>query len=239
MQSKRDLKITPRYASDRGTTILPGLQSRHSFSFGEYLEPEHVGYRSLRVINEHHLAPDQTTSEIRHHSMEILSLVLSGTLGHRDSRGTRGQLDAGDFQLMSTGRGIYHQESNPSRETTAHYLQLWIQPDEGGGDPRYVEFDIGTRRIKNSLALLASADGQFNSALIRQNAKVLFGDLGEGATIEVPDSSTYPYSWIQILSGEVALADTHLAAGDGAAIESSEFPVRGIADAEFILIRLP
>lgn len=239
MQTKPFLKINPRYAGDRGRTRLPSLLSHHTFSFGNYLDPEHVGYRSLRVINEDRLAPGKSSSEQCNHSMEILSMVMSGTLRHEDGHGYDGQLEAGDFQLMSTGRGISHRESNPSRGITAHYLQIWIQPNESGGDPRYVEFDIETRRVKDGIALLASPDGQFNSALIRQDAEVFFGELSAGTEIEIPLAHLYPYSWIQMLSGEVEIAATRLGAGDGAAIEASNFSVKAIDAAEFLLIRLP
>ncbi|MEM1443946.1 MAG: pirin family protein [Verrucomicrobiota bacterium] len=239
MATKSQLKITPRYTGDRGTTHLPWLHSRHTFSFGNYLDPDHVGFRSLRVINEDRLAPGKGVPEQNHYFMEILLVVTSGILKYEDNLGRDEQLDAGDLQLVSTGRGVSHRESNPSEDSPTHYLEIWIQSDDSVGEPRSVEIELEAHRVTNGLALLASAEGQSRSALIRQDAEVFFGDLSEGNTFEVPYAEAYPYAWIQVLSGEVEIEDTTLADGDGASIEASEFPITATENAEFLLIRLP
>ena len=171
--------------------------------------------------------------------MEILLVVTSGTLKYEDNLGMDEQLDAGDLQLVSTGRGVSHRESNPSEDSPTHYLEIWIQSNDTGVEPRSVEIELETHRVTDGLALLASAAEQSGSALIRQDAEVLFGDLSEGNTLEVPHAEDYPYAWIQVLSGEVAIEDTKLADGDGGSIEASGFPITATENAEFLLIRLP
>lgn len=238
MQTKLGLQITPRYSSDRGTTRLPWLQSRHTFSFGDYLDPDHIGFRSLRVINEDCLLPGKRSPEQNNHLMEILLVVTSGALQYDDNRGQEKQLDAGHLHLVSTGRGIAHRESNPSKETPAHYLEIWIQSDDSASDPRTVEIELETHRIADGLALLASPQEQANCAQIRQDAEVFFGDLSEKTTIAVPPVEAYPYAWIQILNGAVEIEGLSLNSGDGAAIEAPEFAINASKNSEFLLIRL-
>ncbi|MEM9015427.1 MAG: pirin family protein, partial [Verrucomicrobiota bacterium] len=171
MQTKRALKITPRYTGDRGTTRLPWLHSRHTFSFGNYLDPDHIGFRSLRVINEDCLAPGRSIPEQNHYFMEILLVVTAGTLKYEDDQGREEQLGAGDLQLVSSGRGISHRESNPSEDSPTHYLQVWIQSDGSGSDPCSVEIELEDHRVTDGLALLASSIKRSDSAVIRQDAE--------------------------------------------------------------------
>jgi len=238
MKTLPKLTIIKRASQDRGKTNISWLESQHSFSFGNYVDPEHVGFRSLRVINEDKVVPGRGFGEHPHRSMEILSYVVEGELEHKDSLGNGRVIKAGEFQYMSAGSGVLHSEFNPQADKPSHFLQIWIQPRSQGGEPRYQDFDTAERRVKNGLFLLASPDGASGSAEIRQDAQVHFGDLATGATLEVPENKSYPFAWVQVIKGSVRIEDTDLAAGDGAAIEGSQFAIEGTEDAEFILFRL-
>lgn len=170
--------------------------------------------------------------------MEIFSYVIDGALEHKDSLGNGRFIKAGEFQYMSAGTGVLHSEFNPQTDAPTHFLQIWIQPAEQGGEPRYQDFDTTERRIKNGLVLLASPDGEAGSTMIRQNAQVHFGDINKDNTIKVTDDEKYPYAWVQVIKGEIEVESTELAAGDGASIEGSEFAIKGTKDAEFLLFRL-
>ena len=233
-----DIQIKKRPSEERGLTNIGWLDSRHSFSFGGYADPRHVGFRSLRVINEDRVAPGKGFGEHPHRSMEILSYVVEGELEHKDSLGNGRVIKAGEFQYMSAGSGVLHSEFNPQPDKPTHFLQIWIQPREQGGEPRYQDFDTVEKRVKNGLFLLASPDGEKESAAIRQDAQVHFGNLVADATIEIPEDDHYPFAWIQVIKGGIKIGNTDLFAGDGAAIESSTFAIKGIQAAEFILFRL-
>lgn len=244
MKTTQEIQISKRPSSERGRTRIGWLDSRHSFSFGEYIDEKHAGFRSLRVINEDIVAPGKGFGTHPHRSMEILSYVIDGELEHKDSLGNGRIIKAGEFQYMSAGSGVLHSESNPLKDKPAHFLQIWIQPNESGGEPRYRDFDTTQKRVKNGLFLLASADGESGSAEIRQDAQIQFGDVAEGASIPVSADTKYPYSWLQVVKGSVAIdgADgaegTDLEAGDGAAITGYAFNIHGTTDAEFILFHL-
>lgn len=232
------IKLSKRPSEDRGVTHIGWLDSKHSFSFGGYMNPNHMGFRSLRVINEDRVAPGKGFGEHPHQSMEILSYVVDGQLEHRDSMGNGRVTKAGEFQYMSAGSGVSHSEFNPQSDKPTHFLQIWIQPRESGGKPRYKDFDITEKRIKNGLSLLASPDGESGSAEIRQDAQVYFGDVGSGAIIKVPADEKYPYAWVQVISGAVEIEAVALAAGDGVAIEGNQFAIKGVEDSEVLLFRL-
>jgi len=238
MKTIDDIKIKKRPSEERGKTNIGWLDSKHSFSFGRYADPEHVGFRSLRVINEDKVAPGKGFGEHPHRSMEILSYVVDGELEHKDSMGNGRVIKAGEFQYMSAGSGVLHSEFNPQPDKSTHFIQIWIQPREQGGMPRYSDFDTAEKRVKDGLFLLASPDGESDSAAIRQDAQIHFGDITAGKTIEVQADNHYPYSWIQIIKGTVHIAENKFAAGDGAAIEGSAFKINGSEDSEFILFRL-
>ncbi len=232
--------INVRKSEERGKTNIGWLDSRHSFSFGNYHDPEHMGYRSLRVINEDKVEPGQGFGTHPHRSMEILSYVVEGSLEHKDSMGNGRVIRAGEFQYMSAGDGVMHSEFNPSPDEKVHFLQIWIQPREKGGEPRYRDFDTASRRQTNGLALLASPDGAQDSAEIRQDAQIYFGHLEPGKSILVPGGSPYPYAWLQLIRGRVEISgETVLDAGDGACTELPDFTVTAAdAESEFILFRL-
>ena len=230
--------MSKRSSEDRGKTNIGWLDSRHSFSFGGYMDPAYVGFRNLRVINEDTVAPGKGFGKHPHKSMEILSYVVAGELEHKDSMGNGRVITAGESQYMSAGSGVSHSEFNPQPDKPTHFLQIWIQPSEHGGEPRYQDFDTAEKRIKNGLLLLASPDGKNGSAEIRQNVQVCFGDLESNAAIDVPPDESYPYAWVQVIKGGIKIEDTDLDAGDGVAIEGSAFTIKGTETAEFLLFRL-
>ena len=183
MNAIHNIQVTRRPSEERGLTDIGWLDSRHSFSFGGYADPKYVGFRSLRVINEDKVAPGKGFGEHLHRSMEILSYVVDGALEHKDSLGNGRVIKAGEFQYMSAGSGVLHSEFNPQSDKPTHFLQIWIQPREQGGEPRYRDFDTAEKRIKNGLFLLASSDGEQDSAAIRQDAQIHFGDLAAEAPL--------------------------------------------------------
>lgn len=238
MTTTPNLHIQKRPSAQRGVTNLGWLNSRHSFSFGDYIDESFVGFRSLRVINEDFVAPGKGFGTHPHRSMEILSYVVDGELQHKDSLGNGRTIRTGEFQYMSAGSGVLHSEFNPQADKPVHFLQIWIQPRTQGGAPRYRDFNTQEKRVKNGLFLLASPDGEADSAEIRQDAQILFGDLSAGASLAVSEDKKYPYSWVQIIKGTVEIGGITLEAGDGAAIQEPAFSIQGNSEAEFLLFRL-
>ncbi len=238
MKPINTINIEKRASQERGETNIGWLSSKHSFSFGGYMDPMYVGFRNLKVINEDKVAPGKGFGNHPHRSMEIFSYVVEGELAHKDSLGNGRVIKAGEFQYMSAGSGVSHSEFNPQADKPTHFIQVWIQPSEQGGDPRYQDFDTSAKRVKNSLFLMASPDGREDSAAIRQNAQIYFGDLESGAAIDLPIDDNYPYAWIQMIKGEISIEDVNFEAGDGAAIEGNAFTINGTKDAEFLLFRL-
>jgi len=156
-----------RNAEQRGSANFGWLQSRHSFSFGRYYDPAHMGFSALRVINDDWVAPGAGFDTHGHRDMEIISLVLEGSIAHRDSTGQIATLPAGEYQLMSAGRGIMHSEFNANPDKPLRFLQIWIEPNEAGGEPGYQQ---KTFAASNGLSLIASPDGVQGSLKIRQHA---------------------------------------------------------------------
>jgi len=234
------IKVTKRPAEDRGRTEIGWLRSRHTFSFGEYYDPGHAGYRSLRVINDDIVEPGQGFGTHPHRDMEILSYVIAGALEHQDSMGNGRTIRAGQLQYMSAGTGVRHSEFNPSATDPVHFLQIWIEPSQTDGEPAYADMDTNTLKLKqdNALALFASPDGRDGSVAIRQDAQIHFGRMRAGASIPVPHDAAHAYGWIHVISGSVALGDNVFGPGDGGAVEGSEFEIRCADDAEFLLFRL-
>jgi len=232
------LSIKVRKAEDRGKANFGWLDSKHSFSFGEYYDPNHMGFRSLRVINDDHVSAGQGFGSHPHKNMEIFSYVIDGQLKHEDSLGNGRTIQAGEFQYMSAGSGIMHSEFNPADET-AHFLQIWIQPKELGGTPRYAELDSKQLDHTQDLVLFASADGRDNSIQIRQNADIYFGKIAKDATSTL-GKSDYSGTWIQMIKGELLIENELLSPGDGASIENAkqDLTLEAKADSEFLLFRL-
>jgi hypothetical protein len=206
-----------RLNEDRGHANHGWLDTHFTFSFANYYDPEHIGFRALRVINEDFIAPGMGFGTHPHKDMEILSYVLSGELGHKDSLGSGGVVRHGDVQFMSAGTGIRHSEANPSSTETTHMLQIWLLPNQNGLDPKYEQktFPIDTQ--PNRLHLIASRDGRYGSFIIRSDAEVYAGKLDGGTTVD--QTLTGNHGWVQVAAGEVTVNGKTLQAGDGLAID--------------------
>jgi len=207
--------ITLRKSSERGHADHGWLQSRHSFSFADYHDPEHMGFGNLRVINEDRIAPGSGFGAHGHRDMEIVSYVLSGELAHRDSLGTGAAIRPGDVQRMSAGRGVQHSEFNNAPNATTHFLQIWIEPSERGIAPGYEQqhFDDAAKRGK--LRLVASPDGSDGSVTIHANASILAALVDGDERIERaldPRRKTY----VHVVRGSVEVNGQRLDAGDAA-----------------------
>ena len=211
-----DLQI--RRADERGRADHGWLLARHSFSFADYYEPAHLGFRALRVINEDVIAPGRGFGTHPHRDMEIFSYVLAGALEHKDSLGNGRIIRPGQIQLMSAGRGVTHSEFNPSRTDPAHLLQIWLQPRARGLAPRYHEWQPAAGQIDAPKVLLISADGREGSAVIQQDADIYRVLLKPGQTA-THDLRAGRGAWLQVVRGALTLDGTPLAAGDGASTE--------------------
>ncbi len=230
--------VTVRRSADRGQTTFDWLDSRHTFSFGDYHDPEHRGFRTLRVINEDVIRGGGAFAEHPHRDMEIFSYLLAGRLAHADSMGNRRVLAPGEIQLMSAGRGVTHSEANPDPGTAAHLLQIWIFPDARGYAPRYTEWRPDPKRADAAKTLVISPDGREGSAVIRQDANVWRLKLAAGRSV-THDLGAGRGLWLQVMRGSVALNGTSLAAGDGASLETAgAAEIRATADAEALLFDL-
>lgn len=230
--------ITIRRGDDRGHFDHGWLDTHHTFSFGGYHDPEQMGFRTLRVINEDRVQPGQGFGTHGHRDMEIISYVLEGALEHRDSLGNGSVLRAGDFQRMSAGTGVEHSEFNPSDTEPVHFYQIWLRPSVKGLTPSYEEWHRPEPTEAMGLRLVASSDGRDGSLTIHQDALVYLAGLGEGEplehTIEVGRSA-----WIQVLRGSIRIEDETLNAGDGSAVtEALNVAIRGESNAEIMLFDL-
>ena len=231
------MKVSKRPAEARGTTRFDWLDSRHSFSFGEYHDPDHMGFRALRVINDDWIEPGRGFGQHPHRDAEILSYVLEGRLQHRDSMGNGSVIAAGDLQYMSAGNGVLHSEFNPSNHERAHLLQIWILPDQRGGAPRYAERRLGEVK-PNALTLLFAGNPRDGAVGIRANADVYVGKLGAGERIAHRTSADRGV-WLHQIAGTIEVGGETLGPGDGAAIEDADaIEIASRSGAEFLLFDL-
>lgn len=227
--------ITLRRSADRGRADHGWLDSRHTFSFADYYDPQQMGFRSLRVINEDRVAPGMGFGTHPHRDMEIISYVLEGKLEHRDSMGTGSVIQPGDVQRMSAGTGVTHSEFNGSKTEGVHFLQIWIVPAERGIKPSYEQKTFSEADKRGRLRLVASPDGRDGSVTIHQDASLY------AAVLEAGNAVTHPlakgrHGWVHVASGSVSLNGQKLAAGDGAAIsEESELRLEGLEKADVLL----
>ncbi len=232
------MNITIRKSEERGHANHGWLNSKHTFSFADYYDPAHMGYRTLRVINDDRVAAKQGFGTHPHSNMEIFSYVISGQLQHEDSMGNGRVIQAGEFQYMSAGAGVYHSEFNPGEEE-AHFLQIWIQPNQKGGAPKYAELDTKALSSQDGLTLFASSDGREGSVQMRQEAEIYFGKAPAGQTLTVP-ASALDGVWIHLISGALTIDGHTIHPGDSLSIDDAQdgFPLSVDQDAEFILFRL-
>ena len=215
--------ITIRKASERGRASHGWLESRHTFSFGDYYDPLHMGFRALRVLNEDIVQPAKGFAEHSHRDMEIISYVLEGALEHRDSMGNGSVIVPGDVQLMRAGTGVTHSEFNQSRETAVHFLQIWILPDTSGLTPAYEQLHFKPDELRNSLVCVASAARGAGTLHVHQDVSMHAALLDGGRSVT---RALEPgrHAWIQMARGRAAVrtpADptgVSLGQGDGAAV---------------------
>jgi redox-sensitive bicupin YhaK (pirin superfamily) len=229
--------ITVRHAKDRGHFDHGWLNTFHTFSFADYHDPAHMGFRSLRVLNDDRVAPGQGFGEHRHRDMEIVSYVLEGALAHRDSMGNSGVIRPGDVQKMSAGTGVQHSEFNGSRTEPVHFLQIWIVPEVRGIAPAYEQKTFPPDERRGRLRLIGSRDGRDGSVTIRQDVDAYASVLEDGQDarhVLAPGRS----AWLHVAEGELELNGNRLEEGDGAAVENErELAIAG-KGAEFLLFDL-
>lgn len=214
------MTLTIRPADARGHSQHGWLDSWHTFSFADYHDPAHMGFRALRVINQDRVTPGAGFPTHPHRDMEIFSYVLEGALQHQDSMGNGRVLHPGEIQLMSAGRGVTHSEYNPSRTEGLHFLQIWIQPAERGLTPSYTEWKPQDQQRDAAKVLVISPDGREHSARIHQDAFVYRIKLAAGGVLEhalAPGRGL----WLQVIGGELSDGRTALRAGDGASGETA------------------
>ncbi|MFC3625786.1 pirin family protein [Vogesella amnigena] len=217
--------IDIRSADSRGKADFGWLQSRHSFSFASYYDPAHMGFSDLRVINDDRVLPRAGFDTHGHRDMEIISYVLAGAIRHRDSTGTEEVLRAGEFQLMSAGRGILHSEYNASDSEELRFLQIWIEPNQRGGTPGYQQKDFG---MAPGLTLVASPDGADGSLQMRQDARLYQLMLAPGDTLEFSQQPGR-CSYVHMVKGQLELADSQLGPGDAAKVsELAAYSLRNV-----------
>jgi len=207
--------ISIRRSEERGAAQFDWLNSRHTFSFGSYYDPAHMGYSALRVINDDEVIPGAGFPTHGHSDMEIISYVLEGEIAHRDSEGNIATLPAGEFQLMSAGSGITHSEFNASKKDKLKFLQIWIRPNTYGQAPGYQQKDFGRN---DGLTLVISPTGEQGSLVIKQDAKLyqLLLQPGGSAHLENPYKRKH---YVHVIDGELMLEGELLKAGDGASLE--------------------
>jgi len=230
--------ITLRPAGSRGHFDFGWLDTHHTFSFGDYFDPEHTQFRALRVLNEDRVHPGKGFGTHGHRDMEILTWVLSGALEHRDSLGTHGVIRPGEAQVMSAGTGIRHSEFNASTTESVHFLQIWILPERQGLAPRYDQVAFQEADLRNHLRLIASPDGADGSVRLFQDVKVFAARLDAGRQVEVavPPGRA---GFLQVAAGSVTLQGRALNAGDAARIEGEpSLPVAAGAPAEILFFDL-
>jgi redox-sensitive bicupin YhaK (pirin superfamily) len=230
--------LVKRPAAARGKTELGWLHSRHTFSFGSYFDPDHMGYRSLRVINDDVVEAGQGFGEHPHRDAEIFSYVIDGELEHKDSMGNGRVIKAGDLQYISAGRGVLHSEFNPSATKPVHFLQIWLKPKMGGGEPRYAEKAMGQAAKPNELTLLFAGDARDGAVGIRADADIYFGKLDAGRQL-THRTEAGRGQWLHVIEGDVSVAGETLKPGDGSAIENVEaLELTSREGAQFLLFDL-
>jgi redox-sensitive bicupin YhaK (pirin superfamily) len=222
--------IRIRKASERGHFNHGWLDTYHSFSFGDYYDADHMGFRSLRVINDDRVAPGQGFGMHGHRDMEIVTYVLDGALQHKDSIGNGSIIHAGELQRMSAGTGVRHSEFNPSNKDWVHLYQIWLMPERDGLTPSYEELTPDAEKRRGELRLVASPDGGDGVLTIHQDARLFLAALASGQSVSHSIEKGRA-AWLQVLRGNATALGNRLAAGDGVAI-SDENAVDVVADTD-------
>lgn len=227
-----------RKAQDRGHANHGWLNSYHTFSFAGYQDQDHMGFRSLRVMNEDRVQSGQGFGTHGHKNMEIISYVLEGALEHKDSMGNGSILGPGMFQRMTAGSGVEHSEFNASKTEGMHFYQIWILPERNGLDPSYEERTFTQDEKRNQLRLVASHAGESNSLLIHQDVSIYLSILEEGKKLEY-QLSQGRHAWLQLINGKLKVNDFVMEASDGIAVsEETEPRISALQSSEFMLFDL-
>ena len=231
--------LQTRKSQDRGPAELGWLSSRHSFSFGHYHDPAHMGFGPLRVINEDRVQPGMGSGTHGHQDMEIISYVLDGALEHKDSLGTGSVIRYGDVQRMSAGSGVQHSEFNHSRSEQVHFLQIWIMPDRQGIAPSYEEKHFSAADKQGRLRLIASSDAREGSVPVHQDVSI------HAAVLRADDRLSHPIAqgrlaYVHVARGALVVNGVALEAGDALKlVDEDEVRLEGGKDAEVLLFDLP
>jgi redox-sensitive bicupin YhaK (pirin superfamily) len=231
--------LTLRRAADRGHFNHGWLDTYHTFSFSEYYDPAHMSFRSLRVMNEDRVAPGMGFGMHGHRDMEIVTIVLSGALQHKDSLGNGEVLRPGEFQRMSAGSGIRHSEFNPSETEAVHLYQIWLTPRATGLPPSYEQKPFDPAARQNQWQLVASPDAAAGSLTIQQDARIYLANLPTGGELnyELPPGR---HAWLQVIAGAGKLNELDVAASDGVAIsDETRLQLTAASPLEVMLFDLP
>jgi redox-sensitive bicupin YhaK (pirin superfamily) len=230
--------IQDRKAAERGHFDHGWLDTYHTFSFADYYDPAHMGFHSLRVINDDSVQPGRGFGMHGHRDMEIVTYVLDGALEHQDSMGNGSIIRAGELQRMTAGTGVRHSEFNPSDTEWVHLYQIWLLPERKGLQPSYEQKAFAKQERQGSLRLVASPTGEHGSLTICQDARLYLSTLQAGETV-AHVLKPGRHAWLQVLRGRVTLDDHPIAAGDGTAVSDEErLEIMGLNDAEVMLFDL-
>ncbi len=230
--------IRIRPAGERGHANYGWLDTAYSFSFADYHDPEHMGWGTLRVINDDRVAAGKGFGMHGHRDMEIVTYVLSGALEHKDSMGNGALIRPGEVQRMSAGKGVMHSEFNPSPEAATHLLQIWIQPDRFGGAPGYEQATIADAALRGRLQPIASPDGREGSVTLRQNALIHASRLAAGERVGY-DLAAGRLGYVHVIAGEVVVNGAVLGTADGARVaDESRLEFVATSDCEFLFFDL-
>ncbi|MEM7681960.1 MAG: pirin family protein [Planctomycetota bacterium] len=234
-------RVVLRPAAERGPTNVGWLDSRHTFSFGGYRDPDHMGFGPLRVLNDDRVAPGGGFAEHGHRDMEILSWVVEGGLAHRDSMGSESVLRPGTAQLMSAGSGVRHSEYNASDAEPVRFLQVWIEPDHRGGEPRYGELKTDPAARRGKLVKIAAPPTEsddWGALPIAQDARVWVGDFDSGESVDHPIRKDHD-AWVQVVTGSAVVQAQPMQEGDGLAITgAASVSIGGASGCQVLLFDL-
>lgn len=229
---------TLRPAKERGTSNHGWLQANFTFSFADYYDPKHMGFRDLRVINEDYIKEGMGFGTHPHRDMEIVSFILEGGLQHKDTLGNEYTIRPGEIQVMSAGTGIAHSEVNPDMDQVTRSLQIWIQPNRSGHTPRYASYRYEGKTQDNQLNLIADHDGTDGVASIHADAKIYLGKYSKSSKEELKLESNRHY-WVHMIKGEIHFDDQVLKESDGLGISKEELVKLDVQeDTEFLLFDL-
>jgi redox-sensitive bicupin YhaK (pirin superfamily) len=229
--------MTIRKANERGHASHGWLDTYHTFSFADYYDPQWMGFRSLRVINDDLVMPGMGFGTHPHRDMEIITYILSGSLEHKDSMGNGRVIRQGEVQYMAAGTGVEHSEFNPSKDEAVHLLQIWIQPDRKGVTPRYAEKSLATAAT-GKFNLVASQAGRGGSIAIHQDADLWLAKLEAGQQVS-HSLARNRHVWVHVAEGEVSLDRKTLHGGDAAAVsEERALELRATKAAQVLLFDL-